>query len=80
MWDAGWWGAEGSWSCFFEILVGRLPDVRESIEDSRGYIIHRGARNLYTANWKTTEHGCIVYSAGTLDIHIKNSYHNAYQE
>ena len=60
------------------MLLDRLPDVYEHVVRARDYILHKGCRSLYTANWKATEHGCIVYIAGTLDIHIRNTYHNAY--
>ena len=62
----------------FEKLASYSPEISEGIYGARDYILHRGRHQLLSANWKSAEAGEIVYAAGTLDLHIRNSYHNAF--
>ena len=62
----------------FDMLNHRLPALQGALADAMGYIVHIGARGTLTANWKTTTPGNIPYSAGTLDVHMRDTYHNAF--
>ena len=60
------------------MLAHYSPGMEDRILDARDYILHRGRHLMLAANWKTAEPGEIVYDAGTLDVHIRDSYHNAF--
>ena len=60
------------------MLIDRDTEGAASLRSAKEYIMHKGRQQLLTANWKTTDHGVVVYSAGTLDVHMRETYHNAY--
>ena len=60
------------------MLCDRDPDNASRLQDAKDYILHKGRRQLLTANWKTADPGVVVYTAGTLDVHMRDTYHNAY--
>ena len=56
------------------MLTDRIPPDDHHLVDAGEYIVHKGKHQIYPAHWKSSVHGRIVYSAGTLDVHIKNTY------
>ena len=60
------------------MLCVRDPDSAGRLREAKEYALHKGRRQLLTANWKTADHGVIVYTAGALDVHMRDTYHNAY--
>ena len=62
----------------FDMLIQRNPGIALHLRDAKEYVVHKGRRQLLAANWKTADHGVVVYSAGALDVHMRETYHNAY--
>ena len=60
------------------MLIDRDPGNALQLRGAKEYVVHKGRRQLLAANWKTVDHGVVVYSAGTLDVHMRDTYHNAY--
>ena len=60
------------------MLTDRMPSDDHHLVAAKEYIVRKAKHQIYTAHWKSSAHGCIVYSAGTLGVHIKNTYHNAH--
>ena len=61
------------------MICARDPDNALRLQDAEEYLSHKGRRQLLTANWKTADHGVVVYTAGALDVHMRDTYHNAYR-
>ena len=63
----------------FEMRAYYSPGMECRILGARDYILHRSRHLILSSNWKPAEPGEIVYAAGTLGVHIRNSYHNAFR-
>ena len=60
------------------MICARDPDDASRLQEAKEYALRKGRLQLLTANWKTSDHGVIAYTAGTLDAHMRDTYHNAY--
>ena len=72
-------GSPKRWQLFFEMLIDRVPADAQKLVASKEYIVRKDNPRINATHWKSSAHGRIVYSAGTLGVHIKNTYHNAHR-